>query len=399
MAIDTSALDALREQARTRFTALVATHGGAVRNQRTDVDGEYPAPLWEALAQDGLIGAYIPVEYGGLGLGLRGMAVVLEELAAADAGDMVPILSTMVAAPLVRHGTDALKREILPSIARGERRLAFAVTERAAGSNVFAAETQAVRDGDSYVLSGQKHYISAVDLADAILILARTTPRGPDAPPGQDGSDMAGFSLFLVDRESRGLTWERLTLPRLRSVCQYAVDLRDVRVPASRRVGPEGAAVFAVLDALNVERILIPALVLGATTWLLRLAVAHVNERRVFGDVPLGRYQAVQHPLAEVFLRTRGLRHLLDESTASYDDGANAFEVSLPTAAARFIAAEVADAALNAGSDAFGSRGFEADIGLLGFAQMVRLFRSAPVNTPVLLNFVAEHHLGLPRAS
>ena len=231
------------------------------------------------------------------------------------------------------------------------------------------------RDGDSYVLSGRKAYVSAVDLADTILILARTTPR--DATGAQDGSDMAGFSVFLVDRESSGLTWERLTLPRLRSVCQYAIDLNDVRVPKRRRLGPEGAAAFAVLDALNVERILIPALVLGATTWLLRSATAYVKERKVFGDVPIGQYQAVQHPLAAVFLRARGLRHLLDEAATTYDAGANAFEVSLPTAAARFIAAEVAEAALNAGTDAFGSRGFEEDIGLLGFAQMVRLVQSS----------------------
>lgn len=397
MADQPGTLEELRSQTRARFGAIADEHGLEVRGERDEADGRYPKPIWDALCEGNAIGAAIPSEYGGLGLGLAGSSIVLEELAAADVGDMVPVLHNMVAVPLARHGSDALRREILPAIASGDRRLVFAVTERHAGSNVFAAKTRAIADGDDYLLTGEKHYISAVDLADAILILARTTSREECLRKGLDES--AGLSLFLVDRDSEGLGWERLPLPRFRSVAQYAVRLDGVRVPSSRLVGTKGFGALPVLDALNVERILIPALILGATRWLLDLAIAHVKERRVFGDVPIGRYQAVQHPLAATFLRAQGLRLLIDRATESYDAGANPFEVSLPTAAARFAAVEVAEAALDAAGDALGTRGFESDLGLLGFAQMVRLFKSVPVSTPVLLNFVAEHHLGLPRSA
>ncbi len=392
-----TALDGFRAEVRTRFQRVADQHGHSVRGDRDEAEGLYPKPIWDALCEGKAIGAPIPPENGGLGLGLTGIAAVIEELAAADIGDMLPILNTMVAVPLTKYASDSLKSEVLPAVATGERRMVFAVTERDAGSNVFAAKTRAVADGDHFVLSGQKDYISAVDLADAILVLARTTSLEDCRRKGLNES--AGLSLFLVDRDSPGLEFERLSLPRFRSVTQYALKMDEVRVPANRLVGAAGFGALPVLDALNVERILIPALVLGATRWLLDLSIEHVKKRRVFGDVPLGRYQAVQHPLAETFLRAEGLRRLLDHATATYDSGANPFEVSLPTSAARFAAVEVAEAGLNAAGDALGTRGFEPDIGLLGFAQLVRVFKSIPVSTPVLLNFVAEHHLGLPRSS
>jgi acyl-CoA dehydrogenase len=397
MTHDTAALETLRAELRTRFTAVAERHGLAVRGVRDEADGHYPQPISDALSEGHAVGAALPTEYGGLGLGLAGLAVVLEELAAADIGDMVPILTSMAAIPLAQHGSEELRREILPAIASGNQRLAFAVTEREAGSNVFAASTRAVADGNDFVLTGEKHYISAVDLASAVLLLARTTSREECTREGLDPS--AGLSMFVVDRDSMGLSWERMALPRMRSVAQYALRLDRVRVPASRVVGARGFGVLPLLDALNIERILIPALILGATRWLLGIAIEHVKERRVFGDVPIGRYQAVQHPLAETFLRVQGLRLLLDRATETYDSGANPLDVSLPTAAARFAAVEVAEAALGAAGDALGARGFEPDIGLLGFAQMIRVFKSTPVSSPVMLNFVAEHHLGLPRSS
>ncbi len=391
------ALDNLRSEVRTRFESVAANHGIEIRGARDEADGHYPEAIWQAVKQGNAIGAAIPTEYGGLGLGLAGIAAVIEELAAADIGDMVPVLNAMVAVPLVNHAADALKQSILPAVATGERRLVFAVTERDAGSNVFAAKTQASADGDDFILTGTKDYISAVDLADAILILARTTSVEDCRRKGLDES--AGLSLFLVDRDTPGLRWKRMTLPRFRSVTQYTVELEGVRVSGANMVGARGFGALPVLDALNVERILIPALILGATRWILDVSIQHAKDRCVFGDVPLGRYQAVQHPLAETFLKAQGLRRLLEHATTSYDSGANPFEVSLPTAAARFAAVEVAEAALNAAGTALGSHGFDPEIGLLGFAQMVQVFKSTPVSTPVMLNFVAEHHLGLPRSS
>ena len=390
-------LDALRNELATRFRRVAEEGGPAVRGARPDEEGQYPGAVWQALREGGVIGAPIAEEYGGLGLGLRGLAMVLEEMAAADIGDMMPILSTMAALPIATHGSEELKRTVLPDVASGKTRLAFAVTERAAGSNVFAAATQAARMGDHYVLNGEKHYISGVDHADAILLLART--KSIEACLGEGLEESAGLSLFLVDRDAPGLSWTQMSLPRFRSVAQYQLSLDDVRVPASRLVGARGFAVVPVLEALNVERILIPALVVGATRWALEIAIEHAKERRVFGDVPLGRYQAVQHPLAEVYLRLQGLRVLLDEATRHYDAGSDPLTVSLPTAAARFSAVEVAETTLHAVGQTLGTRGLEPDIGLLGFSQMVQLFKAAPVSTPVLLNFVAEHHLGLPRSS
>ena len=389
-------LESLRAALRERLERLVRDEGDTVRGRRADVEGAYPKSLHDVLVETGSVGAAIPTEYGGLGLGLQGLSVVLEEMGAADVGDMVPILNTMATAPIVKFGSETLKEEVLPRVASGDRRLAFAVTERESGSNAFAAETEAVREGDDYVLAGEKHWISAVDLADAILLLART--RSVEECQSEGIAPAAGLSMFLVDRESADLRWERLSLPRLRSVTQYRIELDGVRVPANRRVGAPGWGMLATLDALNVERMLIPALVVGATRWMIELSITHTRERRVFEGTPLAQYQAIQHPLAEVFLRLQGLRLLLERSTELYDSGVDPFRVSLPTAAARFASVELADLALEAGRTALGARGFEPDVGLLDFAQVAQLFKLAPVSNPVLLNFVAEHHLGMPRS-
>ena len=398
MTASAAAVDALRTEVRQRFAAVAATHGLNVRGKRDDGDGTYPGSVWEALGTGKAVGAAIPVDDGGLGLGLTGLAAVLEELAAADLGDMVPILTNMAALPLVRHGSPGLRAEILPAVASGNLRLAFAVTEQEAGSNVFAARTMAAADGDDFVLTGEKHYISGVDLAQAILILARTT-RGRGRPAGRLGPD--GRAVHVPGRSGQRRAPLGATRPATHEERDPVCDSPRGRPGAGP---PPGGLrrIWRPAPARRTQHRTHPHSRSDSRGHALAPRRRHRARkeapgvrRRTHRTLP-GR-PSIRWP--ETFLRFQGLRLLVEEAARTYDDGANPLEVSLPTAAARFAAVEVAESALAAAGDALGTRGFEPDVGLLDFAQMVRVFKSTPISTPVMLNFVAEHHLGLPRSS
>jgi alkylation response protein AidB-like acyl-CoA dehydrogenase len=391
-----SVLAEVRESARRHFEPLVARRM-EIQTRGTE-DGSYPEVVWDALAQAGVLGGVVPQELGGTGLGVLGTAVALEELAARDVGNFLPVLTAMGAFAIARHGSPQLQRHFLPRIAAGDCRLCFAMTEAAAGFNIFRTQTVAARTGDAYVLTGQKTYISGADVADYMLVVART--KDVDACVQEGLGKTYGMSLFLVDAHALGIEKRCLPTAGVEGVLrQYAITFDEVRTPATHLVGTEHLGTHALLGCFNVERVLTAALALGASRYCLEIACAHARTRKVFGDTPIGRYQAIQHPLAEVLLRQEATRLVTHKAAWLLDGGADLEDAGLSANAAKLLSVELGLKAVDGAISALGGRGFEDASGLMRLWLAARLMKTSPISDELLLNFVAEHNLGLPRAT
>lgn len=351
--------------------------------------GEFPRPLWDALAEGGYLGTLIPEEYGGTGLGMREMTVLLEALGGEGMALLLMIVSTVMASiALARHGTEEQKRRYLPEMARGTRRFCFAITEPNAGSNSFRIETLARRDGDGYRISGQKVFISGANEAQHVLLVARTTPYSEVADKRQ------GLSLFIVDTDAPGFEMHVQNTGILAAEKQFSLFFDDVRVGREALLGPEGAGILLLFDILNPERISGAAIATGLGRFVLSRAVAYACERRVF-DVPIGAHQGLQHPMA--IARTHlELASLMTRKAAwKFDRGENAGpEANMAKLAAADAALEACDLAI----EVHGGNGFTREYGVLTLWPMIRLIKTAPVSREMILNYIGEHVLGLPRS-
>lgn len=353
-----------------------------------DQNRDYPDKFVEALTGANLLGALIPEELGGLGLGLGDACVILEEINYRG-GNAAPVhaqLYTMGA--LLRHGSDEQKRRYLPGVANGTTRLqAFGVTEPTAGTDTTSIRTMALRDGDTYVVNGQKVFISRVQHSDLLMLLARTTPRDEVAKRHE------GMSLFLIDiREVSGLRVQPVRTMVNHETNELFFD--DMRIPADALIGEEGNGFRYLLDGVNAERILVASECIGDGRWFLERASRYASEREVFGR-PIGQNQGIQFPLA------RAYAHLAAANLMRWS-AADRFDAEQPCGEqanlAKFLAADASWEAGDAALQTHGGYGFATEYDIERKFRETRLFQVAPISTNLILSFVAEHVLGLPRS-
>lgn len=341
--------------------------------------GDNARDLWRALGGVGALGAGISADYGGAGAGVEALAAVAESIAGAGLPLMLIALSPAVCATMIDgFGSPAQKAEWLPGLADGSRVLGFAITEPDAGSNTHNIRMRARRDGGSWVLSGQKYYVSHVDNADALLTVARAED---------------GLKVFVVPTGAPGLTRQPIAVEILSPERQYSVFYDDVRLDSSAVVGPDAG--MAVLYAgLNPERIVSAALLNGIARYAIDIAAAYARERTVW-SVPIGAHQAVSHPLARAETALTASRLLTESAARAFDRGESG---GVEAAMAKLTASEAASAALDAAMQTLGGNGMSREYGLATLHGLVRLFRIAPVSSEMLLNHVAHKRLSLPRS-
>ncbi len=354
-------------------------------------EGKFTHELWQELAAGGYLGMMIPEEYGGGGLGMREMAVFIEEMGRQGIPLLLIVVGSVMDAVLIaQHGSQSLKERFLPPLARGETKLCFALTEPTAGSNSFRISTLARAEGDDYVLNGQKMFISGADESDHLLVVART------APFDQVQDKREGLSLLIVDRSAPGVTLQPLEMGVLHPETQFAVYFDDVRVPRRDLVGEEGKGSRYLFDALNPERISAAAVAVGLGQFVLEKAVAYARERVVF-DKPIGAHQGLQHPLAEAKTHLE-LAALMTRYAAQVFDGGDKVTAAAYANMAKFAAAEAATEACDLAIEVHGGSGFSTDVDLITVWPFIRMLRTVPVSREMVLNYIGEHVLGLPRS-
>ncbi len=341
--------------------------------------------LWAALGEAGFIGVNIPEQYGGGGGGLTELALVCEEIATAGAPLLLLLVSAAISAEMIAEfGTEEQRQRWLPGLASGATKVVFAITEPDAGSNTLRLSTTATRDGEEWVLNGTKYYISGVDEAEALLVVTRT---GQDERGGQ-------LSLFIVPTDAPGLQKHLLPVDLLLPERQFTLHFDGVRAGPGALVGAEGEGFRQVFHGLNPERITGAALGVGIARYALGAAARYANERKVW-DQPIGTHQGVSHPLAKAKIETELAALMIRQAAWQHDHGVPAGESSNM---AKYAAAEAALAALDAAIQAHGGNGLASEYGLIPYWGLARLLRIAPVNREMILNYVAQHSLGLPRS-
>ena len=353
-----------------------------------DAERRYPEEFVAAMTGAGYLGALIPEEYGGLGLDLSAACAILEEvnLSGANAGPAHAQMYSM--GTLLRHGSEEQKGEYLPKIASGDLRLqAFAVTEPEAGTDTTSIRTTAKREGDHYVVNGRKIYISRVEQSDLMILLARTTP----AEEVEKRS--SGLSVFLVDlKEAEGFTVRPRRVMMNNATSELAFE--GMRLSAKNLIGEEGEGFRYVLDGMNAERILIAAECVGDGRWFVDKATQRANEREVFGR-PIGENQGVQFPIARAYANVEAASLMVEKAASLFDRGESCgAEANL----AKLLAADASWEAANAALQTFGGYGFDAEYDVERKFRETRLYQVAPISTNLILSYVAEHVLGLPRS-
>jgi alkylation response protein AidB-like acyl-CoA dehydrogenase len=376
-----------RQSLRREVGKLGASYGRDyfLRQART---GGKTAELWRDMGRLGYLGVSIPEDYGGGGGGIGDLAAVMEELAAAGCPLLMMVVSPAICGTVIgRFGTDDQKRRWLPGIADGSFTMAFAITEPDAGSNSHRITTTASRDGDDWLLAGRKVYISGVDEAQAVLVVARTE----DARSGS-----LKPCLFVVPTDAAGFEAQPIEMDITSPEKQFALYLDDVRLPADALIGDEDAGMLQLFAGLNPERIMAAAFATGTARLALEKAVDYSKTRQVF-STPIGAHQAIAHPLAEVHIEIELARLMTQKAAALYDAGE---DLAAGEAAnmAKYAAAEVVCKAADRAVHTLGGNGLAAEYGVATLLTASRLSRIAPVSREMVLNFVSSFSLGLPKS-
>jgi acyl-CoA dehydrogenase len=350
----------------------------------------YPAAFVKALTEAGYLAALIPDEYGGSGLGLVEAAAVLEEIHASGGNGAACHAQMYIMGTLLRHGSAAQKARWLPPIARGDLRLqAFGVTEPSSGSDMLSLATTARREGDHYIINGQKIWTSRAEHSDLMLLIARTTPRA------EARSRTHGLSVFLIDmRLADGACIKVNPIRTMMNHATTEIFFDDLRVPEENLIGAEGKGFRYILSGMNAERILIAAECIGDARWLIDKAVAYAKERRVF-DRPIGQNQGVQFPIARAYAQMRAAALMVEDAAARYQ---SAQECGAEANMAKLLAADASWAAAEACLQTHGGFGFAEEFDIERKFRETRLYQVAPVSTNLILSYLAEHVLGLPRS-
>jgi alkylation response protein AidB-like acyl-CoA dehydrogenase len=344
--------------------------------------------LWREAGKLGFLGVNLPERYGGGGAGLYELSVVLEELAAAGCGLLMMVVSPAICGTIIaRFGTDAQKEHWLPSLASGSAIMAFGITEPDAGSNSHRLATVAERDGDQWVLSGRKVFISGVDEADAVMIVGRTA----DARTGR-----LRPALFAVPTDAKGFTFRPVEMELVSPEQQFLLFLDEVRLPAEALIGEPDAGLMQLFAGLNPERIMASAMAIGTGRYALDKAVSYVRERTVW-DVPVGAHQGIAHPLAQVKIELELARLMMQKAATLQDSGADQAAGEAANMA-KYAAAEASVRAVDQAVQSLGGNGLTKEYGVASLLALSRTTRIAPVSREMILNFVAQNSLGLPKS-
>lgn len=362
--------------------------------KRTVAEGAFPDEWWKDFAAAGFTGALIPEAYGGSNMGMAAMAIAMEAMAAQGCGSALVMLTMMDALCILRAGPDEARERYLPAIARGDMKMAFAITEPDAGSNSFKMRTTAVRRGDDIVLNGTKTFITGVDVADRVLVIARSMSSAEREEKGLP--KIAGFNVVIVDPKAKGFTKTELNTEGIEGLKQWTLHFDDVIV--EQLIGEEHGGIVPMFDVLNAERTLATASAIGMADKLLDRACSYARERKVFGDRAIGSYQAIQHPLAEIKSELEAVRLLFYKAAVLFDQNAPPQEIGPIATMAKYLAGELAIRAADQALQTHGGNGFDRDYGLIQAFVDARLLRTAPISREMILNQVAEHVLRLPRS-
>lgn len=355
-----------------------------------DRERGYPTKFVQALTKAGYLGCLIPEEYGGSGLGIREAGAILETVHRSGGNGAACHAQMYIMGALLRHGSDEQKSTYLPEIASGALRLqAFGVTEPSSGTDTSRIRTTAVRDGDSYVINGQKVWTSRAEHSDLMLLLARTSPRDEGKKPHD------GLSIFLVDM--RDALDNGLTIKPIRAMLNHnstEVFFDDLRIPANSLVGEEGRGFRYILDGMNAERILIAHECIGDARWFIEKASTYAKERVVF-DRPIGQNQGIQFPIAQCYAETEAAALMTVKSADLFDAGESCgTEANM----AKLLAADASWHAADTCMQTFGGFAFAEEYDIERKFRETRLYRTAPISANLILSYIAEHVLGMPRS-
>ncbi|CRK52695.1 Acyl-CoA dehydrogenase fadE12 [Rhodococcus sp. RD6.2] len=350
--------------------------------------GEPLTELWNEAGKLGFLGVNLPEEYGGGGAGIYELALVQEELAAQGAGLLLVVVSPAICGTIIgKYGTDEQKQKWLPSLADGSKIMAFGITEPDAGSNSHQITTTARRDGEDWILRGNKIFISGVDQADAVLIVARTEDHK---------SGKLKPALFIVPTDTENFVRTPMEMDIVEPDHQYTLFLDDVRLPADALVGSEDAALMQLFAGLNPERILGAAMAVGMGRYAIEAATKYARERTVW-KTPIGAHQGIAHPLAQCKIELELAKLMMQKAASLYDAGDD-FGAAEAANMAKYAAAEASIKALDQAIQTHGGAGLTKEYGLAAMLGAARIARVAPVSREMILNFVSQHSLRLPRS-
>ena len=371
---------------RESVSGIVARYGPEYFLERGR-SGQGIEELWKDLGASGLLGVHLPEEYGGGGGGMAEAVVVVEELAANGMPMLIWVISPAICGSiLAHHGSEEMKREWLPDLADGSRKMAFGLTEPDAGSNSHKVATTARRTAAGWKISGSKYYISAVDQSDALLVVAKDVEHSTP--------EKSALSLFVVPTNSPGLQLQKIETSIVSPDGQFTVFLDDVEVGEDALIGTAGNGLRQMFAGLNPERILVGAICSGVGRYAIGKAAAYAKQRQVW-STPIGAHQGIAHPLAEAHIAVELGRLATIRSAELFDAGKSAGEAAN---IAKFAASEAALKALDQAIQTHGGNGLSHEYGLSELWFITRLMRTAPVSREMVLNFVAQTSLGLPRS-
>jgi len=376
-----------RQALRKSVAALAAGYGPDYYLERARAGG-HTDELWREAGQLGFIGVNLPEELGGGGAGMYELALVMEELAAGGCPLLMMVVSPAINGTIIaRFGTDEQKRRWVPGIADGSITMAFAITEPDAGSNSHRITTTARRDGGDWILSGQKVWISGVDQSQAVLVVGRTE----DSKTGK-----LRPALFVVPTDSPGFTFTRIPMELVMPESQFQVFIDEVRLPADALVGEQDSAIAQLFAGLNPERIMGAASAVGMGRLAVEKATGYVKTRQVWGT-PIGAHQGIAHPLAQNHIELELARLMMQKAAALYDAGD---DIGAAEAAnmAKYAAGEASTRAVDQAVQSHGGNGLSQEYGVAAMLTASRLSRIAPVSREMVLNFIAQTSLGLPRS-
>ena len=358
--------------------------------RKLDQEMAYPKAFVDALTESGFLAALIPTEYGGSGLPLSAAAAILEEIQASGCNGASCHAQMYVMGTVLRHGSEEQKQAYLPRVASGELRMqAFGVTEPTSGTDTTSIRTFARKEGDRYIINGQKVWTSRAEYSDLMVLLARTTPR----EEVQKRTD--GLSVFIVDmREALG---KGLSITPIRTMMNHsttALFFDNMEVPAKNLIGEEGKGFRYILSGMNAERILIAAECVGDAKWFIAKSSAYARDRQVFGR-PIGQNQGIQFPIAKAYANMRAAELMVNEALRKYEA---AEDCGAEANMAKMLAADASFEAANAAIQTHGGFGFAEEFDIERKFRETRLYQVAPISTNLILSYLAEHVLGLPRS-
>ncbi len=374
---------------RSSVAALCSQFPGQYWREK-DRERTYPTEFVKALSDAGFLSALIPEEFGGSGLGLRHAVAIMEEIQKSGCNGAACHAQMYTMGTILRHGSDAQKQQWLPGIASGDLRLqAFGVTEPTSGTDTLSLRTTAVRKGDHYVVNGQKVWTSRAEHSDLMLLLARTTPQDKVKKKGD------GLSVFIVDM--RDAVGNGLEIRPIRAMINHAateVFFDDLKVPVENLIGEENKGFRYILDGMNAERVLIAAECIGDSRWFIDKAVRYANEREVFGG-PIGKNQGIQFPIAKAYAATEAADMMVKKAARLFDAGKS---IGPDANMAKYLAAEASWMAAEMCLQTHGGYGFSEEYDIERKFRETRLYQVAPISTNLILSYIAEHVLGLPRS-